>query len=123
VRFDVVALSGDRYRVAGMADPTIVVEPGANVHIDFLNEDLASAHGFVVVPQGAASSWAPMSNAKPAFLRSALWFLGDSRPIGAHEGYMNFTASTPGDYQYLDPVPGHALAGMAGTFVVARRVT
>lgn len=29
-----------------------------------------------------------------------------------------FSATAPGTYQYLCPVPGHAQEGMAGTFAV-----
>lgn len=30
-----------------------------------------------------------------------------------------FTATTPGTYHYLCPVPGHAQEGMTGTFTVS----
>lgn len=35
-----------------------------------------------------------------------------------HAGTLAFTATTPGSYQYLCPVPGHAREGMADTFTV-----
>jgi uncharacterized cupredoxin-like copper-binding protein len=37
---------------------------------------------------------------------------------GIHAGTIDFTATTPGSYQYLCPVPGHAREGMAGSFTV-----
>jgi nitrite reductase (NO-forming) len=35
-----------------------------------------------------------------------------------HAGTLTFTATTPGTYHYLCPVPGHAQKGMAGTLAV-----
>jgi len=35
-----------------------------------------------------------------------------------HAGTLTFTAVTPGSYQYLCSVPGHAQDGMAGAFTV-----
>jgi hypothetical protein len=35
-----------------------------------------------------------------------------------HEGTLAFTATTPGTYRYLCPVPGHAQKGMTGTFTI-----
>jgi plastocyanin len=60
----------------------------------------------------------PMMTARPAFAGSALWFLGNHTSAGMHAGTLSFTASTPGTYRYLCPVPGHAQKGMTGTFIV-----
>ena len=60
----------------------------------------------------------PMMTARPAFTGSALWFLGNPTFAGMHEGTLAFTASTPGTYHYLCPVPGHAQKGMRGIFTV-----
>jgi nitrite reductase (NO-forming) len=35
-----------------------------------------------------------------------------------HVATITFTAATPGTYQYLCAVPGHAQRGMLGNFVV-----
>jgi plastocyanin len=70
------------------------------------------------MPAGAARSYLPMMTAAPAFTGSALWFLGKPAAAGMHAGTLAFTAVTPGSYQYLCPVPGHAANGMAGTFTV-----
>lgn len=35
-----------------------------------------------------------------------------------HIATLTFTATTPGSYRYLCPVPGHARNGMTGTFIV-----
>jgi len=60
----------------------------------------------------------PMMTARPAFTGSALWFLGNPTPAGMHAGTLTFTASAPGTYHYLCPVPGHARDGMTGTLTV-----
>jgi hypothetical protein len=62
----------------------------------------------------------PMVTARPAFAGSALWFLGNPTSAGMHEGTLSFTATTPGTYHYLCPVPGHSEEGMAGTLTVRR---
>jgi uncharacterized cupredoxin-like copper-binding protein len=112
------ALPDDRFEAAGMVDPVIVVSAGATVRISLLNEDATSAHGVAVTPMGASSCWEPMAQAQPSFKGAALWFLGDMTAGRVHEGTLKFRASVPGAYQYVDPVPGHAQAGMAGDFVV-----
>ena len=56
----------------------------------------------------------PMMTSRPAFTGSALWFLGNPTTAGMHTATLTFTATTPGTYHYLCPVPGHAQEGMAG---------
>ncbi|MBF6557989.1 MAG: hypothetical protein IVW52_17925 [Acidimicrobiales bacterium] len=121
VRFAVVAspsMPAENFRIAGRTDPTIVVPAGATVSIEVANADTDMAHGLVVTASGAASTWMPLMTAKPAFSGSALWFLGEANAAGLHTATLAFTASPPGTYQYLCPVPGHAQEGMAGNFVV-----
>jgi plastocyanin len=60
----------------------------------------------------------PMLTARPAFPGSAVLFLGNPTPAGMHAGTLSFTATAPGSYRYLCPVPGHAQKGMTGTFTV-----
>ncbi len=59
------------------------------------------------------------SPAGPAFTGSAVWFLGNPISAGMHAATLSFTASTPGTYRYLCPVPGHAQEGMTGTFIIS----
>ncbi len=112
------SMPAERFRIAGMVDPTVVVPAGAQVHIELVNADEDMAHGLVVTPSGAASSWMPMMTSAPAFSGAALWFLGEATSAGMHAGTLSFTAASPGTYQYLCPLPGHAQEGMVGTFVV-----
>ena len=110
------SMPAESFRIAGMTDPAIIVPAGARVSIQLINADADMAHGLVIT--AAAPSQVPMMNAAPAFTGSALWFLGKPTSAGLHAGTIGFTASTPGSYQYLCPVPGHARDGMAGAFTV-----
>ena len=108
----------ETFRIAGLVDPVLVVKAGALVSIEVVNADPATAHGLVITASGAGSSWMPMLTASPAFTGSAVWFLGNPTSAGMHAATLSFTASAPGTYRYLCPVPGHAQDGMTGTFIV-----
>jgi rusticyanin len=108
----------ETFRAAGLTNPRIVVPAGAHVSIQVINADPDTAHGLVITASNAAA-WMPMMTAQPAFTGSALWFLGNPSPAGMHAGTLTFTASTPGTYHYLCPVPGHAQKGMTGVFAVS----
>jgi rusticyanin len=112
------SMPAESFRIAGMTDPTVSVPAGAHVTIELVNADADMAHGLVIMPPGAARSDMPMMTASPSFTGAALWFLGKPTAAGMHAATITFTAATPGSYQYLCPVPGHAEEGMAGTFTV-----
>jgi rusticyanin len=109
----------ETFRIAGMVNPAITVKAGARVSIEVINADPDTAHGLVITAGQAGSSSMPMMTASPAFTGSAVWFLGDPTSAGMHAATLSFTASTPGTYRYLCPVPGHAQEGMTGTFTVS----
>jgi rusticyanin len=108
----------ETFRAAGLVNPRIIVPAGARVTIQLINADNDTAHGLVITASDAGASWMPMMTARPAFTGSALWFLGNPTSAGMHEGSLTFTASSPGTYHYLCPVPGHAQKGMGGTFTI-----
>lgn len=118
VRLTVLASPDETFRAAGLVNPQIIVPAGARVTIELVNADSDTAHGLVVTASTATASAMPMMTARPAFAGSALWFLGNPTSAGMHEGAITFTATTPGTYHYLCPVPGHAREGMSGTFTV-----
>lgn len=124
VRLVVVASPADgpdeTFRIAGLVNPTVVVRAGSHVGIQVINADNDTAHGLVITAAGARGSWMPMTTSYSAFTGSALWFLGNPTAAGMHAGILQFTATTPGTYHYLCPVPGHAQEGMAGAFTVSR---
>jgi len=109
----------ETFRIAGMVNPTITVPTGAKVSIQVINADPDTAHGLVISASAGEFSWMPMMTSRPAFTGSALWFLGNPTTAGMHTGTLTFTATTPGTYHYLCPVPGHAQKGMTGTFTVS----
>jgi rusticyanin len=108
----------ETFRIAGMVNPKITVPAGAQVSIQVINADRDTAHGLVITSGRGRPSWMPMMTSRPAFTGSALWFLGNPTAAGMHTGTLTFTASTPGTYHYLCPVPEHAQKGMTGLFTV-----
>jgi len=108
----------ETFRIAGLVNPTIIVPAGARVSVQVINADPDTAHGLVITASGGRPSWMPMMTSRPAFAGSALWFLGNPTAAGMHAGTLTFTATTPGTYHYLCPVPGHAQKGMTGAFTV-----
>src|SRR5580658_6312787 len=109
----------ETFRIAGLTDPAITVKTGTRVSIQVVNADPGTAQGLVITASGARSSSMPMLTASPEFTGSAVWFLGDPTSAGMHAATLSFTASTPGTYRYLCPVPGHAQEGMTGTFIAS----
>ena len=91
----------------------------AQVSIQVINADPDTAHGLVITAAQDTSSPMPMMTSRPAFPGSALWFLGNPTTAGMHTASLTFTATTPGTYRYLCPVPDHAQEGMTGTFTVS----
>jgi hypothetical protein len=110
---------GETFRIAGLVDPAIVVNAGARVSIELVNADPSTAQGLVITAASTGSSSMPMMTARPAFAGAAVWFLGNPTSAGMHTATLSFTATAPGNYQYLSPVPGQALEGMTGTFTSA----
>lgn len=103
-----------------MVNPTLVVPAGGRVSIEVVNADPDTAHGLVITASTDIRSPMPMMSARPAFAGSQLWFLGNPTSAGMHAATLTFTATTPGTYRYLCAVPGHALKGMTGRFIVTR---
>ena len=109
----------ETFRIAGLVNPAITVPAGAQVSIQVINADPDTAHGLVVTASSDVSSPMPMMTDRSAFAGSALWFLGNPTTAGMHTATLTFTATPPGTYHYLCPVPGHAQKGMTGTFTVS----
>jgi len=108
----------EAFRIAGLVNPTVSVRSGSRVSIEFINADPDTAHGLVVGTAASVLSYMPMMTTARPFGGSAVWFLGNPTSAGMHVATISFTATTPGRYQYLCPVPGHAQKGMVGTLDV-----
>lgn len=109
----------ETFRIAALANPTIIVAAGSQLSIQVINADPDTAHGLAITTTSNPSSPMPMMTAPPAFTGSALWFLANPTTAGMHTATMTFTASIAGTYHYLCPVPGHAQQGMTGQLIIA----
>jgi rusticyanin len=109
----------ESFRAVGLTNPHIIVPAGAQVALQVINADPDTAHGLVITASQATTSPMPMMTAQPAFTGSAVWFLGNPSAAGMQTGTLTFTATTPGTYRYLCPVPGHAQDGMTGIFTIS----
>lgn len=108
------------FRVAGLADPTIVVPVGAQVSVQFINADIDTSHAWLLTAAQGPFSYMAMMATPVAFAGAFAAPLGELTSAGLPGETISFTAATPGRYTYLCPVPGHAQRGMSGSFVVTR---
>ena len=106
------------FRIAGLVDPSIVVARGASVSIQLINADPDMSHNVAVVDARPPFATMPMMTGAP-FAGAVSAPLGDPTSAGMPGETISFTASTSGTFTYLCQVPGHASAGMYGTFEVA----
>lgn len=106
------------FRVAGLADPTIVIPTGAHVTLQFIQSDKDTSHGWLLTASQPPFSSMAMMDTAPAFAGSSAMPLGDPTDAGVHSETISFTAGAAGQYTYLCPVMGHAQQGMYGTFIV-----
>ena len=105
------------FRIAGLADPTIVVQPGASITVQFVNADSDTSHGWLLTT--AQPPFGPMAMmGAPAVGGAFAPPLGDPTAAGFPSETITFTAPAPGRYTYLCPVPGHAQQGMYGALEV-----
>ena len=103
------------FRIAGLADPVLIVPKGDTVKVRFINADTDEAHGWEVTSQQPPFEF---HVGGPAFGGALARVLGDPTAAGDGAETITFTASTVGRYQYVCPMPGHAQMGMHGTLIV-----
>lgn len=102
------------YRIQGLRNPTLMVNPGAMLHILFVNTDDDMFHSLrfttKVAPfeakMGAKGSWGSMDLPH----KSANAFFAQEITVKVPK--------TKGTYSYVCVVAGHAAAGMFGTLIV-----
>lgn len=114
--FDLDFVESDDFRTFGFnglegdegANPEIVVNSGDEITVNTVNTGV-SFHSFGVVNN-------------PTDFTNSLWEseIGSlASPLkSGEEGTVTFTAGAPGKYHYICTVPGHALQGMQGAFIV-----
>lgn len=102
------------FRIAGLTNPAITVPAGARVTMTVINDSAALPHNWMLTAS------APPFTSVPAVVGGASVPVMPARTAtGASESSVTFTAPASGTYHYICAVPGHAAAGMYGTFVVA----
>jgi rusticyanin len=120
VSFTVVAIAPGHpdmtFTVAGLTDPAIIVPGGARVTVRFINNDSDEAHGWLVTDHQPPFQFG--QPATPAITGAYAGIIGDPTSAGDGANTISFTASAPGSYEYICPMPGHAQMGMHGFFTV-----
>jgi uncharacterized cupredoxin-like copper-binding protein len=116
VQMDVVAAAsqGGQWTFNGGSNGnmTITVPEGAQVTINFRNDDASMVHSIGVAEYAATPPAAPA--AEPAFagaISGNATSVTDATAAGASET-ITFTADRAGEYMLLCYVPGHGVAGM-----------
>lgn len=104
------------FRVAGLANPAIIVPRGARVTVRFVNNDPDEAHGWLVTENQPPFGFG--QSATPAISGAKSGVIGDPTSAGDGASTFSFTAGTTGSYEYICPMPGHAQMGMHGSFLV-----
>ncbi|MGI8554321.1 MAG: hypothetical protein ACR2PL_26580, partial [Dehalococcoidia bacterium] len=94
------------FRIAGLADPTIVVPQGATVTVQFVNADSDTSHGWLLSAAQPPFTSMAMMDARRAFSSSFATPLGNPTSAGMHTETISFTAAAAGRYSYLCPVVG-----------------
>lgn len=120
VSFTVVAIAPGKpdmtFTIAGLTNPAIVVPRGARVTVRFINNDTDEAHGWLITASGPPFGFGQPD--RPAIAGAYAGVIGDPTAAGDGANTVTFTASDPGSYQYICPMPGHAQMGMHGSFTV-----
>ena len=108
----------ETFRVAGLANPTLVVPRGAQVTVRLVNADAGMPHNWsLTTAQPPFPSMAMMAG--PVVFGAATPTLAEASSSGMPSVTLTFVASASGRYTYLCSVPGHAQRGMYGALVVA----
>jgi rusticyanin len=104
------------FTVAGLTNPAIIVPRGTRVTVRFINNDTDEAHGWLIT--GNRPPFEFGQPATPAIAGAYAGVIGDPTSAGDGANTSSFTASDPGSYEYICPMPGHAQMGMHGSFTV-----
>jgi rusticyanin len=120
VSFTVVAIAPGKpdmtFTIAGLTDPAIIVPQGAQVTVQFINNDTDEAHGWLITGSGPPFGFGQPD--RPAITGAHAGVIGDPTAAGDGANTLTFTAGNAGSYDYICPMPGHAQMGMHGLFTV-----
>ncbi len=112
-------LPGMQWEIDGLINPTVIVPRGARITVELVNADQGYVHGFEVTTARPPFTAMAMMQGSVAFPGGFIMPIPPESAAGAPHAQSTFTASAPGTYSYICPVPGHAAQGMAGTLVVS----
>ena len=104
------------FTIAGLTNPAIIVPQGAQVRVQFINNDTDEAHGWLITGNEPPFTFGQPE--RPAIAGAYAGVIGDPTAAGDGANTISFTAGDTGSYQYICPMPGHAQMGMHGSFTV-----
>lgn len=104
------------FTIAGLTNPAIIVPQGAQVRVQFINNDTDEAHGWLITGNEPPFGFGQQD--RPAIAGGYADVIGDPTAAGDGANTISFTAGDTGSYQYICPMPGHAQMGMHGSFTV-----
>lgn len=120
VSFTVVAIAPGKpdmtFTIAGLTNPTVIVPDGAHVTVQFINNDTDEAHGWLITDNKPPFGFG--QHPAPAIAGASARVIGNPTAAGDGATTISFVAGSPGSYDYICPMPGHAQMGMHGSFIV-----
>ena len=107
------------WEIDGLVNPTVVVQPAAQLDVVLVNTDWGYMHGFELTTTPPPYPYMAMAGVADSFFLMPLppRTAKDTATASYHTRSATFT-TTPGTYHYLCPVPGHAGMGMFGKLLV-----
>ncbi len=115
---DDTAGPAEKFVIDGLVNPTLHVQKGANISLEFINEDTDMPHGIEV--STASPPYGYMSMMEGGIYASSIIApIPESNNNNFPMASTSFTAAELGTYYYLCQYPGHAAEGMYGKMVIS----
>ena len=107
------------WEIDGLVNPTVVVQPAAQLDLVLVNTDWGYMHGFELTTSPPPYPYMAMAGVADSFFLMPLppRTTKDTATASYYTRSASFTTAA-GTYHYLCPVPGHAAAGMFGKLIV-----
>ena len=107
------------WEIDGLVNPTVVVQPAAQLDVVLVNTDWGYMHGFELTTTPPPYPYMAMAGVADGFFMMPLPPRTGKNTATAsyHTRSASFTTAS-GTYHYLCPVPGHAAMGMFGKLIV-----
>ncbi|BCU70102.1 plastocyanin/azurin family copper-binding protein [Stygiolobus caldivivus] len=106
--------------IYGLINPTLIIPPGASVHVVLINLDAGDYHNIAITSVPPPYPYYVMMDIRMNVLGMTPFLPPANYNSGqAYEFSFTVTFSQPGVYYYLCEYPGHAEMGMYGKIIVA----